>query len=151
MPIAEEEPTGQRGQRPFGLRAGTFQMRKKGIWERSSRFSDRNKPTCLCRSERKPEAVPRPRGQGRPPTLPRGRPHTQGLLGAVLEEGGQEERRRGGTETHPPTPFLQRGAPQAGQEERGGGGCPHLCTSVLLEVNQGDKFWSQWTGADPSD
>lgn len=74
--------------------------KKKGIWERSPIFSNRNKPTCHCRSERKPKVVSRSGGRCQKPhpqqLIHGGQPQPQVLPGAYLRRKVKRWRRHRG-------------------------------------------------------
>lgn len=132
--------------------------KKKGIWERSPVFSNRNKPTCQCKSERQPKVVTRSRGQCQTPhpqQLLRGaQPQTQVLLGAYLGRKVERWRRDkgGGSSTDPPSPLAYTGG-HPGWTGRVWGGLlyPHVHICALgSQPGREIQPWSRWTRTDPS-
>lgn len=109
-------------------------------------FSNRNKPTCHCRSERKPKVVSRSGGRCQKPhpqqLIHGGQPQPQVLLGTYLGRKVERWRRHRGVGIYkdPPSPLIYTGDTQAGQDERGEACCTYTGTFVLWEVSRGEKF-----------
>lgn len=129
--------------------------KKKGIWERSPMFSNRNKPTCQCKSERQPKVVTRSRGQCPPPATATWRAAPDpGAFGSLpWKEDGEVEDRQGRRQLNRPAKplSLYRGHP--GWTGRAWGGLlyphVHICASGSQPGREVQPC-SRWARTDPS-